>query len=320
MSEDFHDSNPLAIDVKGLVKDFNGKIVVNGVDIKMPLGQVWGFLGPNGSGKTTTIRMLCGLLKPTAGSGTCLGFDIINESDKIKKLTGYMTQKFSFWKDLTIRENLEFVGRLYNSKNLKQLVDETLESLGLQHRQSQLAGNLSGGWKQRMALAAVTMHSPKLLLLDEPTAGVDPLARREFWDQIHTLSNKGLTVLVSTHYMDEAERCDQIVYLAHGNLITQGSVRDVIKESGLVTYKGQGENIRQLAPYFKNISGIEHVAYFGNALHISSPDSNELEQAIKNSQKSYSESLNIHWEKIEPSLEDTFISLMLKSGTDQRKY
>ena len=310
----------LAIDVNGLVKAYDGKNVVNGIDIHMPKGQVWGFLGPNGSGKTTTIRMICGLLKPNAGSGTCLGYDIIEQSELIKQSTGYMTQKFSFWTDLSIRENLEFVGRLYNSPNLKSLVDETLESLGLEHRQKQLAGALSGGWKQRMALAAVTMHQPKLLLLDEPTAGVDPQARRDFWDQIHRFSNQGMTVLVSTHYMDEAERCDQIVYLAHGNLITQGHVVDVIKESGLLTFKGVGNQVRLLAPWLKQQSGIEHVAYFGNALHVSGTHLKALKQAITNSAQQQDQQDPVDWQQVEPSLEDTFIALMARSGDDQRQH
>ncbi len=309
----------LAIDVKGLVKAFDGKAVVNGIDIQMPKGQVWGFLGPNGSGKTTTIRMICGLLKPTAGQGTCLGYDIITESSQIKLATGYMTQKFSFWADLSIRENLEFVGRLYNQPQLKQLVDETLESLGLEHRQKQLAGALSGGWKQRLALAAVTMHQPQLLLLDEPTAGVDPQARRDFWDQIHRFSEQGMTVLVSTHYMDEAERCDQIVYLAHGNLITQGHVQDVIQESGLQTFKGTGKGVRHLSAWLKQQAGVEHVAYFGNALHVSGTDIQALHHTIKNCQQR-PENQDIQWQQVEPSLEDTFIALMAQSGEDQRKH
>ena len=202
----------LAIDVKNLCKKFGDKVAVENVSIAQPIGSVWGFLGPNGSGKTTTIRMLCGLLEPTSGEGSCLGFDVVKQSREIKNLTGYMTQKFSFWEDLTIKENLDFVARLYEMPNRRKIVEKTLIDLGLEKRQHQLAGSLSGGWKQRLALAAVTMHEPKLLLLDEPTAGVDPQARRDFWQQIHRLSEQGLTVLVSTHYMDEAERCDHIVY------------------------------------------------------------------------------------------------------------
>lgn len=307
----------LAIDVRGLVKAFDGHPVVNGIDIQMPKGQVWGFLGPNGSGKTTTIRMICGLLKPTAGTGRCLGHDIITEAEIIKRSTGYMTQKFSFWADLSLRQNLEFVARLYNQPKLREVVDQTLESLGLTHRQHQLAGALSGGWKQRLALAAVTMHRPQLLLLDEPTAGVDPQARRDFWDQIHRFSDQGMTILVSTHYMDEAERCDQIVYLAHGDLITQGTVKDVISQSGLKTFKGTGPQVRHMAAWLKGQAGIEHVAYFGNALHVSSTDPNALAAAIKRSQQ---QARDINWQAVEPSLEDTFIALMAQSGADQRTH
>jgi ABC-2 type transport system ATP-binding protein len=240
-------SGDYAIDVHGLVKRFGSKTAVAGVDIQMPRGEVWGFLGPNGSGKTTTIRMICGLLRVTEGTGQCLGYDIQRDAPRIRELTGYMTQKFSFWTDMTIRENLEFVARLYHLPHLHQTVDETLETLGLTHRQHQQSGALSGGWKQRLALAAVTMHDPKLLLLDEPTAGVDPQARRDFWDEIHHLSLQGMTVLVSTHYMDEAERCDRIVYLAHGEKIVEGRVPDVINRSGLLTFRGEGEGVRRLA-------------------------------------------------------------------------
>ena len=303
----------LAIDVRGLVKRFGDKTAVDGVDIQMPRGQVWGFLGPNGSGKTTTIRMICGLLHPTEGEGECLGYDIIREAADIKRRTGYMTQKFSFWTDLTIRENLEFVARLYQMPNLRRRVDETLETLGLDHRQHQVAGALSGGWKQRLALAAVTMHEPKLLLLDEPTAGVDPQARRDFWDEIHRLSMAGLTVLVSTHYMDEAERCDRIVYLAHGRLVTEGRVAEIIADSGLVTFRGQGDGVRELAEGLEKEPGIEHAAYFGAALHLSGPDRAAIERAIARVGRD-----DVVWSEVEPSLEDAFIALMARVGTDER--
>jgi len=306
-------SSDLAIDVRGLVKRFGDKTAVDGVDIQMPSGQVWGFLGPNGSGKTTTIRMICGLLEPTQGEGRALGYDILSESAAIKRLTGYMTQKFSFWGDLTIRENLEFVARLYELEHLSDGVDRTLETLGLQDRQHQLAGALSGGWKQRLALGAVTMHQPRLLLLDEPTAGVDPQARRDFWDEIHRLSSDGLTVLVSTHYMDEAERCDRIVYLAYGKLITEGRVSDVIAESGLITFKGVGDDVRPLAAYLEAQPGVEHAAYFGAALHVSGRDRAALEKAIETVDASAA-----RWEEVEPGLEDAFIALMSRTGGDLR--
>src|SRR5947208_5121412 len=214
----------LAIDVHGLTKRFGAKLAVYHVDIAVPEGEVWGFLGPNGSGKTTTIRMLCGLLRPDDGSGTCIGYDVRREPEAIKRQVGYMTQRFSFWEDLSIRENLDFVARVYELPDRRVRVDAMLERLGLRHRQDQLAGELSGGWKQRMALGACMLHEPKLLLLDEPTAGVDPQARRDFWEQIHNLCEQGLTVLVSTHYMDEAERCDRVVYILSGQLIARGTV------------------------------------------------------------------------------------------------
>ena len=301
----------LAIDVSGLYKKFGDKVAVNGVDIQLPRGEVWGFLGPNGSGKTTTIRMICGLLKPDGGSGQCLGYDIRKKSEEIKRNTGYMTQKFSFWTDLTIRENLEFVARLYRIPHLRRHVNETLEKLGLTHRQNQLAGALSGGWKQRMALAAVAMHNPQLLLLDEPTAGVDPQARREFWDEIHTMATNGMTVLVSTHYMDEAERCDHIVYLAHGNLITQGPIGQIIKDSRLMTFRAEGKGVRALAERIRQEPGVLQAAYFGMALHVSGTNRKELERAMA---KVVSD--DVTWREVPPSLEDVFISMMKSAKTD----
>ncbi len=305
----------LAIDVRGLVKRFGDKTAVDGVDIQMPKGQVWGFLGPNGSGKTTTIRMICGLLKISEGEGRCLGYDITEDAGEIRRRTGYMTQKFSFWSDLTIRENLEFVARLYQMPRSRQRVEETLETLGLTKRQHQLAGALSGGWKQRLALAAVSMHSPKLLLLDEPTAGVDPQARREFWDEIHRLTTDGMTVLVSTHYMDEAERCDRIVYLANGKLITKGRVNDIIEQSGLVTFRAEGDGVRRFAASLKGEPGVEHVAYFGAALHVSGKDRDSLTAAIEKTNAASGQ-----WREVRPSLEDAFIALMARAGADDREH
>ncbi len=300
------DTQNLAINVRGLTKTFGKRTAVDHIDIAMPRGQVWGFLGPNGSGKTTTIRMLCGLLRPDAGSGTCLGYDILKDSRQIKSQVGYMTQKFSYWEDLTIRENLEFVANLYDIKGKKQVVDATLEQLGLTSRQKQLAGTLSGGWKQRLALAACTLHSPKMLMLDEPTAGVDPQARRDFWDQIHRLSAQGLTVLVSTHYMDEAERCDQIVYIAYGKLMTQGRVDDIIDQSGLYTFIAEGAGVRDLMERLRGKPGADHLAYFGNALHLSGGDLDQLRRLIATD----GQSPGVTWQQARPNLEDVFIHLM----------
>ncbi len=271
----------------------------------MPAGEVWGFLGPNGSGKTTTIRMLCGLLRADEGEGTCLGLDFRTQSERIKRQVGYMTQRFSFWEDLSIRENLDFVARVYGLPERRKVVDQTLAQLGLVQRQNQLAGQLSGGWKQRLALAACMLHDPKLLLLDEPTAGVDPKARRDFWDEIHELSANGITVLVTTHYMDEAERCDRIVYILNGNLIARGSVAEVIAEAGLHTYIIEGRDVRDLSAELRGKPGAEYVAYFGAALHVSGRDKAALERALR----PYETRTDLTITAAEPSLEDVFIHL-----------
>ena len=326
----------LAIDVKNLCKKFGDKVAVDNVSIAQPIGSVWGFLGPNGSGKTTTIRMLCGLLEPTSGEGSCLGFDVVKQSREIKNLTGYMTQKFSFWEDLTIKENLDFVARLYELPNRKQIVEKTLAELGLEKRQNQLAGSLSGGWKQRLSLAAVTMHEPKLLLLDEPTAGVDPQARRDFWQQIHRLSEQGLTVLVSTHYMDEAERCDHIVYLAYGKLITQGTVNEIIQQSGLISFETTNNytpemqstqpesptenNIRSLLSEIQALPSIQEASFYADKIKVSGHNSQAMQQdfvALNQNLQSRGQSV-IHWQTVTPTLEDAFIALEKQTGGDSR--
>jgi ABC-2 type transport system ATP-binding protein len=295
----------LAVDVRGLTKRFGSKLAVDHVDIAVPKGEVWGFLGPNGSGKTTTIRMLCGLLTIDDGQGSCLGLDIRTQSEAIKRQVGYMTQRFSFWEDLSIRQNLEFVARVYQVEHGPQRVDETLARLGLVERQAQLAGALSGGWKQRMALAACMLHDPKLLLLDEPTAGVDPKARRDFWEQIHALSDAGLTVLVSTHYMDEAERCDRIVYILNGKLVAQGSVHDVIERSGLITFVLEGDHVRRLLADLQGQPGVDYAGFFGAALHVSGHDRPALEKALA----PYRKLEGVEVREAPPNLEDVFIQL-----------
>jgi ABC-2 type transport system ATP-binding protein len=301
------------IAVEGLSKSFGEKRVVDDIAIDVRRGQVFGFLGPNGSGKTTTIRMLCGLLTPDAGSGTCLGYDIRTEQAAIKRRVGYMTQKFSLYEDLSIRENLEFIARVYGMDRRAQRVAKALEQLGLVSRQDQLAGTLSGGWKQRLALAACILHEPELLLLDEPTAGVDPKARREFWDEIHRLAAQGLTVLVSTHYMDEAERCHEIAYIAYGKLIARGTVADVIGRSGLITWSVEGEGLGELAEHLRAADGVDMVAAFGTALHVSAMDDAVLARAIA----PYRADPRWRWERSETSLEDVFIQLMAKSQKEQ---
>jgi ABC-2 type transport system ATP-binding protein len=298
------------IDVRGLTKRFGKKVAVNGIDIAVPQGQVWGFLGPNGSGKTTTIRLLCGLLKADAGEGTCLGYDFRTQPEEIKRETGYMTQKFSFWEDLSIRENLEFVARVYGLPKRRKLVNETLEKLGLSKRQSQLAGELSGGWKQRLALAACTLHAPRLLLLDEPTAGVDPKARRDFWNEIHALSGTGITVLVSTHYMDEAERCDRIVIISTGNVVARGNVAEIIAGSGLITFVVEGEGARGLAGRLRGLPGLVSVAFFGAALHVSGYERALLEAALA----PYRSDPAFKISEAQTSLEDVFIQLQEQVG------
>lgn len=294
------------IDVRGLTKSFGGRKVVDSFDVQVPRGRIYGFLGPNGSGKTTTLRMICGLLTPDAGEGTCLGFDIVEEAAEVKRRIGYMTQKFSFWEDLSIRENLEFVADLYGLDRRKERVDTALQNLNLVDRQKQLAGQLSGGWKQRLALAACILHEPELLLLDEPTAGVDPKARREFWDEIHRLAAEGLTVLVSTHYMDEAERCHAIIYMSYGRLVTQGTVKDVIRGAGLSTWVVRGQNLMPLAKELEAEKAVKTVAPFGDNLHVSGTDKQALEAALK----PYFDREGLNWHEAEPSFEDIFIRYM----------
>jgi ABC-2 type transport system ATP-binding protein len=295
----------LAIDVTGVTKRFGDKTVVNAIDLQVRRGEIYGFLGPNGSGKTTFIRMLCGLLKPDAGSGTCLGFDVLRQQGEIKQHVGYMTQRFSYYEDLSIRENLDFIARIYAVPSRHEAVQRSLDRLGLANRSHQLAGQLSGGWKQRLALAACLIHEPQLLLLDEPTAGVDPKARRDFWDEIHRLAAEGLTVLITTHYMDEAERCHRLGYLAYGNLLTRGTVADVIEEAKLTTWSVAGPHLHRVAAALRGRDGVEQVVAFGNTLHVSGRDARKLDAAI-----AVVRDAEHTWTRATPGLEDVFISLM----------
>jgi ABC-2 type transport system ATP-binding protein len=296
----------VAIDVVGLTKSFDGRTVVRDLTMRVRRGLIYGFLGPNGSGKTTTIRMLCGLLTPDSGHGTCLGFDIRTEAEKIKTRVGYMTQRFSLYQDLSVEENLEFVARVYGVREPAKTVRGMIERLGLKGREKQIAASLSGGWKQRLALGACTLPNPLLLLLDEPTAGVDPKARREFWNEIHALAGEGLTVLVSTHYMDEAERCHEIAYIAYGELLAQGTVEQVIANAHLATWTVTGHDLGKLAEELSDRDGVTMVAPFGASLHVSGRDAAALDAAIA----PYRADQGLQWERSEASLEDVFIELM----------
>jgi ABC-2 type transport system ATP-binding protein len=296
----------LAIDVRGLSKHYGGRAVVDQIALQVGSGRICGFLGPNGSGKTTTIRMLCGLLTPDGGSGTCLGLDIIKDAAAIKRQVGYMTQKFGLYDDLSIRENLDFVARLFELPHRRESVDQALEQLGLSARQKQLAGDLSGGWKQRLALAACLIHQPRLLLLDEPTAGVDPKARRDFWDQIHALAAQGITVLVSTHYMDEAERCHDLVYIAYGKILARGTEREIIEASRLKVWSIRGDKLGAVLATLKAAPGVLSVAAFGNAVHVAGQDEALLAQALDQVRQGH----ELQIEAAQVNLEDVFISLI----------
>ena len=296
----------LAIDVHGLTKRYGGRAVVDDFSLQVRTGRICGFLGPNGSGKTTMIRMLCGLLTPDAGAGRCLGLELITQAVEIRRQVGYMTQKFGLYDDLTLRENLDFIGRLYQLPNRRTAVDRTLAQLGLVERQKQLAGSLSGGWKQRLALAACLMHEPRLLLLDEPTAGVDPKARRDFWDQIHALAAHGITVLVSTHYMDEAERCHELVYIAYGKLLARGTAHEIIDGAHLTVWAVQGPDVATLVEPLKAAEGVLSVAAFGNALHVAGKDETLLDAAIAPLRARQ----GLVWTRSDANLEDVFISLI----------
>jgi len=302
------DSAP-AIDVHGLTKSFGRKRVVSDVSMRVETGEIFGFLGPNGSGKTTTIRMMCGLLTPDSGSGTCLGLDIRRQQRQIKRRVGYMTQRFSFWEDLTIRENLDFVARMYGTPQRRRAVDRSLEGLGLASRASQLAGTLSGGWKQRLALAACMLHQPDLLLLDEPTAGVDPKARRDFWDELHGLAARGVSVLVSTHYMDEAQRCHKLAYIAYGRLMAQGTAAEIVAAQGITTWNVEGGDLSALSEFLQGKPGVQQTAIFGSTLRVTGKDGPALEATLRQASAGGAH----HVTRADVGLEDVFIHLMAQS-------
>jgi ABC-2 type transport system ATP-binding protein len=305
-------ASDLVIDVTGLNKYFGKKHVVRDLSLQVKRGEIFGFLGPNGSGKTTSIRLLCGLLTPDSGNGTCLGFDIVRETSSIKREVGYMTQRFSLWEDLTVRENLEFIARMYGMQQRTQAVADAIGKLGLTARRNQLAGTLSGGWKQRLALASCMLHQPKLLLLDEPTAGVDPKARRDFWNEINQLAGSGITILVSTHYMDEAERCHRLAYLAYGNLLVSGTAQEVVDSQALAGFEVRGPDLIRYAALLHGLPGIEQITAFGSTLHVTGHDAKALQTTAERKQKEDTH----RWVPIRAGLEDVFISLMEAAEED----
>ncbi len=308
------DAPELAIDVHELGKRFGDKQVVDGLTLQVRRGEIFGFLGPNGSGKTTSIRMMCGLLTPDAGHGTCLGYDILRDSAQIKRRVGYMTQKFSYWEDLSIRENLDFVARVYGVPDRQAAVERALDGLGLASRARQLAGALSGGWKQRLALAACLLHEPELLLLDEPTAGVDPKARRDFWEQLHRLAARGISVLVSTHYMDEAERCHKLAYIAYGKLLAQGTAEQVVAAQGLSTWSVEGGDLNALSRRLADEAAVEQTVVFGNALHVTGRDAAALEATLRRLAGEGRRRIA----PVDTSLEDVFIHMMNRADDNMR--
>ncbi|RDI46907.1 ABC transporter ATP-binding protein [Aquicella lusitana] len=291
------------IDVRDLTKSFNGKRAVNHVSLQVRRGEIFGFLGPNGSGKTTTIRMLCGLMTPDSGEGECLGYDILRETRMIKPLVGYVPQIFSLYQDMTVRENLEFVSRMYGEKDYASRTKKMMADLELDKFENVLAGRLSGGWKQRLSLGAALIHDPKLLLLDEPTAGVDPKARREFWNYISNLTSQGITSLVSTHYMDEAERCNRLAYIVYGDLMAQGTIPEIINHAGLITWAATGRHLTRLAEALQNQPGIEQVIAWGNELRICGTDLDLIQQAVNRFP-------DYKWEEVPTNLEAVFIHLV----------
>ena len=301
------------VDVHDLNKSFNGKPAVIDVSLKIRRGEIFGFLGPNGSGKTTTIRMLCGLMTPDSGSGECLGFDIVRQAQMIKRYVGYVPQAFSLYKDMTVRENLEFIARVYDERDYRNRARNIMQELGLDHYASILAGRLSGGWKQRLSLGAALIHDPKLLLLDEPTAGVDPKARREFWNDISQLTDRGITALVSTHYMDEAERCNRLAYIVFGRLMTEGTIHDIIHNVNLVTWSASGKGLAELRVQLEHQPGVEQVIAWGNELRICGTDGKLIEEAA-------AQFPAYQWHPVKTSLEEVFIHLVREQAMEARNH
>lgn len=295
--------NSFIIDVNNLCKKIDGHEIVVDVNLQVKAGEIYGFLGPNGSGKTTTIRMLCGLLTPDSGTGSCLGYDLLTQTKIIRRYVGYIPQFFGLYKQLTVYENLMFMAELHGIIDRKLAVQKMIHELSLTAKQNQLAGGLSGGWKQRLALACALIHQPFLLLLDEPTASIDAQSRMEFWNIMHDLSAEGVTILLSSHNMDEIERCHRISYISNGHQLINGKIKEIIEHVNLLTWNVRGKNISLLAKQLEATPGIDQVIILMDSLHVSSQNHETLNQAIKLFQLNP----NYTWEIITPSLDDIFI-------------
>lgn len=301
-------SAEIAVRTRGLTKRFGELLAVDDVSLSVPKGAVYGFLGPNGSGKSTTIRMLCGLLTPTAGDIEVLGLRVPEQAEELRRHIGYMTQKFSLFEDLSVRENLEFIAAIQDvpRARIAGRVDELVVQYRFEDRQRQLAGTMSGGQKQRLALAAAVVHTPELLFLDEPTSAVDPESRRDFWERLFELADAGTTLLVSTHYMDEAERCHRLAYIAYGTLLASGTAEQVVAAQGLHTREISGASLHGLGEALRGLPGVDLVASFGNVLHVSGRDEARLQASLE----AFLQGKPLEMAVVPASLEDAFIHLM----------
>ncbi len=301
-------TNNIAVKVENLEKKFGNFIAVNRINFEVSKGEIFGFLGPNGAGKSTTIRMLCGILMPTSGKGTVIGFDIMRQQEEIKQHIGYMSQKFSLYDDLTVGENIDFYGGIYKVPNINIRKEEVLKEARLENARNRLTATLAGGWKQRLALVCSLMHHPKMVFLDEPTSGVDPITRRSFWDTIKNLAKSGVTVFVTTHYMDEAENCNRMALIYKGNIIALGTPNEMktkLMKDHILEIKVSNSEV--WAEKLRSLEVVKETALFGSSIHAVVKDASLAKLAIeeffkKEKVKDYS--IN----EILPSLEDVFVS------------
>lgn len=298
------------IETHALGRKFGDLVAVRDVSLSVSRGEIFGVLGPNGAGKSTTVRMLCGILDPTSGSGRVVGFDIQREAERIKERIGYMTQRFSLYEDLSVVENLNFYAGIYSvpKRRRRARVEEVMAQSGLIERAKQLAGTLSGGWKQRVALACATIHEPPLLFLDEPTAGVDPVSRREFWDQIHGISASGTTVLLTTHYMDEAERCHRLAFIFRGRLLDSGTPTEIVERRGLSAAELDVDRSTEAAAALRADPRVDAVAHYGHQLRLATRGVSAEKLAREVLAASGIELRSI--ERARVSVEDAFVSMV----------